>query len=87
MRGSRKSIYQPAYEHALALLREARQQAGLSQQQLAARLGRPQNYVSKIERGERRVDILELLEFLSACEASAVRFLEEMRTVLPHLKL
>ena len=42
------------------LLRDIRREAGLSQQQLAARLGVSQSFVSKYEAGERRLDVLEL---------------------------
>lgn len=48
------------------LLKEARQQAGLRQVDLAARMGVPQSLVSKIEVGERRLDLLELR---AICEA------------------
>lgn len=44
-------------------LREAREEAGLSQAQAARRLGRGQSYVSKSESGERRVDVIELKAF------------------------
>jgi transcriptional regulator with XRE-family HTH domain len=44
-------------------LREAREDAGLSQAQAARRLGRGQSYVSKSESGERRVDVIELQAF------------------------
>jgi transcriptional regulator with XRE-family HTH domain len=43
-----------------ALLRQARKDAGLTQANLAARLGRPQSFVSKYERGDVKIDILEL---------------------------
>ena len=48
------------------LLREIRVQAGLKQSELAARLGRPQSYVSKYESGERRLDLMEIHEICSA---------------------
>lgn len=51
----------------LRLLRSIRTEAGLPQQELAARLGRPQSYVSKYETGERRLDVLELREVCRAC--------------------
>jgi transcriptional regulator with XRE-family HTH domain len=41
---------------------EARKSSGLTQTTLARRLARPQSYVSKYERGERRIDFLEFLE-------------------------
>ena len=44
----------------LALLKELRQEAGLRQRDLAERIGEPQSFVSKIESGERRLDIVEL---------------------------
>ena len=44
-------------------LKEARQDAGLTQAQAAERLGKPQSYVSKVERAERRIDPPELARF------------------------
>jgi transcriptional regulator with XRE-family HTH domain len=44
----------------LSLLRRARQQLGITQTELAGRLGRPQSFVSKYESGERRLDLIEL---------------------------
>ena len=44
----------------LVLLREVRREAGLTQIELAQRLGRTQSLVSDIESGQRRVDIVEL---------------------------
>ena len=39
----------------------ARRRANVTQQELAARLGKPQSFVSEYERGQRRVDVVELL--------------------------
>jgi transcriptional regulator with XRE-family HTH domain len=44
-----------------ACLTAARRQANITQQELAARLGKPQSFVSEYERGQRRVDVVELL--------------------------
>jgi len=52
-----------AYRLFLTRLREARQAAGLTQVQVAAKLRRPQSFVSKCESGERRVDVVELVAF------------------------
>lgn len=43
--------------------RRARQEADLTQIEVACRLGRPQSFVSKCESGERRVNVVELVEF------------------------
>ncbi len=73
--GVRKSLYSPDYDAFLALLRAVRQEAGLTQAGLAAGLRTTQNYVSKSESGERRVDALEWLRWLAACGADPVTFL------------
>lgn len=50
------------YRRLLKRLRDARLKAGLTQTAVAERLGVPQNFVSKVERGERRIDPTELEE-------------------------
>lgn len=55
--------YSEAYKRFLLRLRRARQEARLTQVEVADRLGRPQSYVSKCESGERRVDAVELAAF------------------------
>lgn len=42
------------------LLRSAREEAGLTQKDAAILLGKPQSFVSKVESGERRLDVVEL---------------------------
>ena len=64
-----KSIYSEDYTLFLQLLRGARQRAGLTQDEVASRLGKTQSFVSKCERGERRLDIVEVREF---CEAIGI---------------
>lgn len=56
------SRYAPEYQSMLRRLRTARKEAGLTQVQVAERVGRPQSYVSKLETGERRLDPIELRE-------------------------
>ena len=55
-----KSIYTREYAAMLRLLREAREQAEITQVDLAKKLDQTQSFVSKIERGERRLDIVQL---------------------------
>jgi len=54
--------YRQRYRAFLDRLKQARLQASLTQAEVAIRLQKPQSYVSKIESGERRVDIVELDE-------------------------
>lgn len=55
-----KSIYSAEYQQLCVLLRELRQEAGLTQVELAGRLDVPQSFISKYETGERRLDVVEL---------------------------
>ncbi len=55
-----KSVHSHEYETMVMLLRELREKAGLTQVTLAEKLGQSQSFVSKIERGERRLDIIQL---------------------------
>lgn len=55
---------------------QARKSAGLTQVDLADRLGRPQSFVSKYERGERRLDVIEFCEVCRALGVNPVAFLQ-----------
>jgi transcriptional regulator with XRE-family HTH domain len=57
-----------------AALAAARERAGLTQTQLARLIHKPQSFVSNYERGQRRIDVLELLRIVEAlqCDARAV---------------
>lgn len=58
-----KSIHTSEYKVITKKLRDARESIGFTQTEAADKLGKPQSYVSKIERSERRVDAVELVEF------------------------
>jgi transcriptional regulator with XRE-family HTH domain len=64
--GSSKALQTRRYRAFLERLRRAREEAGLTQAQVAAKLGRPQTWVSKCELGERRVDFVELEDLAAA---------------------
>ena len=57
-----KSIYSKEYKNIIERLKIARLNAGLKQEDVASKLKKPQSYISKIERGERRVDAADLQE-------------------------
>ncbi|AWG66416.1 helix-turn-helix domain-containing protein [Mycobacteroides abscessus] len=61
-----KSIVSAEYQRLCALLRQTREQAGLTQVQIAEQLGVPQSFVSKYESGERRLDVIELAHVAEA---------------------
>lgn len=69
-----KRLRQDLREALPQLLREIRDEAGLSQVALAERIGRPQSFVSKYESGARRLDIVELFDICAACAVTLSKF-------------
>jgi transcriptional regulator with XRE-family HTH domain len=57
-----KSIFRSDYRMIVEWLASKRQLAGITQEQLAEKLGKPQSFVSKYENCERRLDVMEFLE-------------------------
>lgn len=55
-----KSVYSKDYKDIIERLKTARIDAGLAQQEVAEKLGKPQSFISKIESGERRLDVAEI---------------------------
>ena len=66
-----------AYRKLRGLLVEARRSAGLTQADLASRLQRPQSFVSKYERGERRLDVVEFGEVAKALSVDPAKLLDK----------
>nr|WP_174763080.1 helix-turn-helix transcriptional regulator [Anabaena sp. UHCC 0187] len=62
------------------MLIEARKEANLTQAELSAKLERPQSYVSKYERGERRLDLIEFLQLAQVLEIDPLTFIENLLT-------
>jgi len=54
------SLHAKEYQITIKRLKDARLETQLRQEDVAAKLGKPQSYISKIERGERRIDVSEL---------------------------
>lgn len=61
-----KAFHSPLYGRFVELLAFRRKAAGLTQAEVAKRLGRPQSFVAKYERGERRLDVAEYLQVAEA---------------------
>ena len=70
-----KSTHTAAYRRLLSALKLARRRAGLTQLQAARRLGRYQSFVSKVETGERRLDVVELSLICKAYRQDLIRFI------------
>lgn len=60
----RKTVHSRPYKTLLAQLVEARQKAGFTQEELAKALKKPQSFIAKTERGERRLDVIEFLQII-----------------------
>jgi len=75
----RKTIHSPASQTFCSLFREERQKAHLSQEGLAEKLNKPQSFVAKIERGERRVDLVEFMTIAHAMEIDPVKFVRKLQ--------
>jgi transcriptional regulator with XRE-family HTH domain len=67
------------YREMLRLLRHAREEADLTQVEVARALGRHQSFVSKIESGERRIDPIELLRFAELYGVDMLSLLPKLR--------
>ncbi|WP_036773171.1 helix-turn-helix domain-containing protein [Photorhabdus australis] len=55
------SIYSDEYQIVIKALREARVAKGVTQENLAQALDRPQSFIAKVENGERRLDVVEFV--------------------------
>lgn len=74
----KSSRYSQHYVLFLKELREARLHAGLSQLQLAEALGQRQTFVSKCELGDRRLDVIELRDWVVALGGDAAGFMKKL---------
>ena len=70
------SVFSDAYGALMAILISARRQTGLTQGEVARRLGKPQSYVSKYETGERRLDLVEFCAISTALDISPLALFE-----------
>ncbi len=66
------------YEFFRSELRKARLSSGLLQKDLAKSLRRPQSYISKIESGERSIDVIEFISYCQAIGIDASSFIKSV---------
>lgn len=74
----KKSICSKRQEVLIQCLVKAREAAGMTQQAVADRLGKPQSFVAKYENGERRLDVVEFIEIAQVLDADTVAIIGEL---------
>lgn len=77
-----KSIHKAEYQTLLQMLRDIRTRAGLTQAELSEALERSQSYVSDVERGVRRMDLLQLRDYCEACGVRLSTFVKQLEAEL-----
>lgn len=77
-----KSLFSEEYDAFCRLLRQVREEAGISQNQLAKRMDTPQAWLSKVENGHRRVDVVELWRICQAIGIEPDEFMRRLTSVL-----
>ncbi len=78
-----RSVFTDAYGIMLETLVAARKRAGVSQVELSERLGKPQPFISKIERGVRRIDVIEFYVIARALDLDPVALFSSIARKLP----
>ena len=58
-----RTIYSDEHKYLVEQLKKAREEAGLDQITVAKLLGRTQSFISKVESGQRRIDVVQLKQF------------------------
>ena len=68
MNNFRKTIHSKEHEHLRAMLKQQRDKLGLTQRALAERMGVIYSLIGKIETGDRRLDVIEFIDYCRALE-------------------
>ena len=75
-----KSVFTDAYRHLMHTLIQVRKDAKITQHELATRLSKPQSFVAKYESGERRLDVVELLQITDALGMDVFPLIRDLQT-------
>lgn len=78
----KKMMYSRQHLAVLKVLRQIREEAGLTQAELASKIEHPQSYVSKYENGERRLNIVDLVVLCEALNVSLTSFAAKLEKEL-----
>ena len=74
----RNALYSPLNARLSALMKRARIDAGMTQQELARATGRTQAYISKFENGQLRLDVADLIVFSRHLKIDLHHLLDEL---------
>jgi len=70
-----KAIYTKVHKDIVTKLKNARERASLSQLEAAKKVGKTQSYISKVESGQRQIDIVELKKFAQVYKKDLKEFI------------
>lgn len=73
-----KSIHDPRYRQLIERLIGLREASGTTQTELANLLNKPQSYVAKVEGLDRRLDVVEIVDWLSALRKPPGQFMDDL---------
>lgn len=77
-----KTIYRPEHTALLNLLRKHRKAAGLTQVDCSKALNRPQSFMSDVENGTRRLDIVQLRDLCKVLGVSLPELVQELENAI-----
>ena len=75
-----QTIYSERHKRLAELLAEKRKTAGLTQAAVAKAMGRHQPFLANIENGDRRVDLIELIDLAEIVGFNVHEFIDELKT-------
>lgn len=78
-----KSVFSDAHLIMVATLTEVRKERGMHQSEVAAILGKDQSFISNIERGQRRLDIIEFFAITAAMGVEPVSVFKRISASMP----
>lgn len=75
-RGSQETLRSPEYQVLIELLKVEWKGSGKTQKEICDALGKPKNYLIKIEKGERRIDVIEVFRLCAVLEVDTLSLLK-----------
>ena len=73
-----RSVHSEEYKLLASMLRDARLAAGLTQREIAVRLNKPPSFAHKVERAERELNVVELMDYCAALDVDFLTFTQDV---------